>query len=160
MLTDHHRALALERRRHRQAVHDRSALPMLRRVAVLGGGLSRALRCLQDYGLTRAPRGGAWTRQQLYRIAQRHGIRIASGRFVPGQPAFDTWCARCVQSLRDTPWCSCLPRPRSLREYHGLPALRKPPRDTEPQGRLGKWSRELRQAKERKLAAEKEKLPG
>ena len=159
MLTDHHRALALERRRHRQAMHDRSVLPMLRRVAVLGGGLSRALRCLQDYGMTRASRGGTWTRHQLYRIAQRHGIRIALGRFVPGRPAFDTTCGQCGQSLRDTPWCPCLQRPRSLREYHGLPAPRRPRRDTKPQGRLGKWSRELRQAKERKLAAEKETLP-
>ncbi|GEM_PF-3924420 len=159
MFTDHHRELALERRRQRQAMHDRSVLPMLRRVAALGGGLSRTLRCLQDYGMGRAPRGGAWTRRQLYRIAQRHGIRIAPGHFVPGQPAFDTWCARCGQSLRDTPWCRCLPRPRSLREFHGLPAPRKLPRDTEAKGRLGQWSRELRQAKERKLTAERDKLP-
>ena len=154
MFTDHHRELALERRRQRQAMHDRSVLPMLRRVAALGGGLSRTLRCLQDYGMGRAPRGGAWTRRQLYRIAQRHGIRIAPGHFVPGQPAFDTWCARCGQSLRDTPWCLCLRRPRSLREFHGLPIPRKLPRDTEPKGRLAKWGREVRQARERKLPAE------
>ena len=161
MLTDHHRALALERRRHRQAVHDRSVLPMLRRVAAVGGGLSRSLRCLQDYGMTRASRGGAWTRHQLYRIAQRHSIRIAPGRFVPGQPAFDTTCGRCGQSLRDTPWCSCLPRPRSLREYHGLPAPRQPRRDTEPKGRLAKWIREKAELAEKKsLAAEKKLSEG
>ena len=130
MLTDQHRALALENRRHRQAMHDRSVLPMLQRVAAVGGGLSRVLRCLQDYGMTRAPRGGAWTRYQLYRIAQRHDIQIAPGRFVPGRPAFDTKCAKCSQSLRATPWCLCLPRPQSLREYHGLPASRKPLRNT------------------------------
>ena len=80
--------------------------------------------------MTRAPRGGAWTRYQLYRIAQRHDIQIAPGRFVPGRPAFDTKCAKCSQSLRATPWCLCLPRPQSLREYHGLPASRKPLRNT------------------------------
>ena len=141
-------------------MHDRSALPMLKRVAMLGGGLSRTLRCLQDYGLTKAPRGGAWTRQQLYRIAQRHGIRIAPGRFVPGRPAYDAGCGRCGQSLRETPWCPCLPYPRSLREYHNLPPLRKRPRDTEPKGRLAQWSREVREARERKLAAERDALPG
>ena len=154
MFTDRHRELALERRRQRQAMHDRSVLPMLRRVAALGGGLSRTLRCLQDYGMGRAPRGGAWTRRQLYRIAQRHGIRIAPGHFVPGQPAFDTWCAKCGQLLRDTPWCWCLPRPRSLREFHGLPIPRKLPRDTEPKGRLAKWGRAVQQARERKLTME------
>ena len=104
---------------------------MLKRVAMLGGGLSRALRCVQDYTMTRAPRGGAWTRRQLYRIARRHGIRITPGRFVPGQPAFDTWCPRCTQSLRDTPWCSCLPQ----------------------------WSREVQEAKARKSVAEQDNLP-
>lgn len=159
MLTDEHRALGLERRRERQAMHDRSVLPMLRRVAMLGGGLSRALRCLQDYTIARAPRGGSWTRRQLYRIAQRHGIRIATGRFVPGKPAFDTWCARCTQSLRGTPWCSCLPRPRSLREYHGLPEPPRLPRDTEPKRRLAQWTREVQEAKARKAAMEKDNLP-
>ena len=145
------------RRAHRDQLDEAVMLPVLRQVAEVGGGLSRALRLLAAHGV-QSTRGGFGfgstrriTRMDLYRIAARHGLArtLCPGDFVPGRLQVEKRCRRCGADLEASPWCPCIPVPvwtchhcGEQREWGNMRpcwCIRSRPK-TKPQRRLAKWN--------------------
>ena len=142
------RQLSLLNRIRSQASKERGCVCVLQRVAERGSGLGRAARILNDLGRP-ALRGGRWTRKQVHRLAQHEGFDLTTGRFVPGQPAFDSTCGSCGDSLGKQPWCRCLPRPAGgifdwFREDGFI--LPSPPPSRGGKRRLAKWRESLKRS--------------
>ncbi len=168
------RKRSLESRRSRRDRLDKLFWKTAMLVAAAGGGLSRLRRCMAADGVQevegRRRRGGSGkiTNMQVYRVVCRMGLReaICPGVFRPGDidPLRDSRvCQACRADLSRSPWCPCVPEPTwtcsscgETRRYSDRSPCRcvRARKPSEPQRRLAKWAKEVREAKARKAERE------
>ena len=118
MLTKYHRTLALQTRKLRQVHHDELCRPILEKEAASKHpSLSYAVRTLERAKIP-APRGGKWSRTAVWRIVQRLGLGIESGRLFGEFPR----CPKCnkqVGRIFSQGYCLTCMRREHRRDLHG-----------------------------------------
>jgi len=95
-LTSHDRMVGYQKRKFRQVLHDEQCRPILEALANPKGGghIAVALARLKSANIP-APGGGNWHRRAVYRIAERLGINLLSGRAFGEFPC----CAQCGKQV-------------------------------------------------------------